>query len=152
VQALAAPGQPDTLFLLFQIGDEGYALAVDQIVEILPLVGLQSVRHAPPGIAGLFNYRGQFVPVIDLSEIELGRSAHSRLSTRIVMMRYAQDGDAPQLLGLIAEKATETLRCDLADFAPFAASQRGLVQRIELDALLPVPLRNFLSAKMAECR
>ena len=138
------------LFVLIQIGENGYALAADRIVEILPLVGLKSIREAPHDIAGSFDYRGQFVPVIDLCELELDRPARPLLSTRIVMTRYGDDDGASVLLGLIAEQATETLRCDPADFTPFVASPRGLVQRIELDQLLTPALSDFLLGKMAE--
>jgi chemotaxis-related protein WspB len=138
------------LFLLFRIGDHGYAFAADEIVEVLPLVRLKGIRRAPAGIAGSFDYRGEFVPAIDLSEIELGRPAQSLLSTRIIMTRYSGGGGSSRLVGLIAERATETLRCDPADFVPFAASAQGLVQRVELDALLTPAVRNFLIGEMAE--
>lgn len=137
------------LFLLFSIGDNGYAFAADQVVEILPLVGLKAIRQGPRGVAGSFDYRGRFVPVIDLSEIELGRPARPLLSTRIIMTLHRTDDGASLLLGLIAEQATGTLRCEPGDFAPFAASPRGLVQRITLDALLTPPLRDFLAGEMA---
>lgn len=137
------------LFLLFQIGDDGCALAVDQVVEILPLVGLKKARHAPPGIAGSFDYRGEFVPVIDLSALELGRPAAARLSTRIIMTHY-EGGGRFRLVGLIAENVTETLRCDPADFAPFATGPRGLVQRVDLGALLGAPVHDFLLGELAQ--
>ena len=138
------------LFLLFRIGDESYALAAEEIVEVLPLVGLKGIRRAPKGIAGSFDYRGEFVPVIDLCEIELGRPAQSLLSTRIIMTRYGHGVGTPRLVGLIAERAAETLRCEPADFAPFAPSAHGLAQRIELDALLTPALRDYLIGELAE--
>jgi chemotaxis-related protein WspB len=129
------------LFLQFQIGDDGFALAADQIVEILPLVALKKVRHAPDAVAGSFDYRGRFVPVVDLCQLELGRPARRRLSTRIIVTHLANDESG--LVGLIAENATETLRRDPSDFAPFASGLRGLVQRADLENLLPAPLRAF---------
>jgi chemotaxis-related protein WspB len=127
------------LFLHFQIGDDGFALAADRIVELLPLVELKKPRHAPEGVAGSFDYRGRFVAVIDLCQLELGRPARRRLSTRIIMARLADDEDS--LIGLIVENATETLRREPSDFAPFATGPRGLVQRVELESLLPARLR-----------
>ena len=35
------------LFLLFQLGDDGYALAADRIVEVLPLVELKTDPRRP---------------------------------------------------------------------------------------------------------
>jgi chemotaxis-related protein WspB len=130
------------LFLHFQIGEESYALDADRIVEILPLVELNAIRHAPEGIAGSFDYRGRFISVVDLCALELGRPARPRLSTRIIVTRLAEGDDAP--VGLIAENATDTLRCDPSDFAPFAPGPRGLVQRLDLATLIPPRLRAFL--------
>jgi chemotaxis-related protein WspB len=127
------------LFLHFQIGDDAFALAADRIVEILPLVALTKERHAPEAVAGSFDYRGRFIPVIDLCALELGRPSRRRLSTRIIIVRLPDDENI--LIGLIAENATETLRLDAADFAPFAIGPRGLVQRVELESLLPARLR-----------
>lgn len=138
------------LFLHFQIGDDSFALAADGIVEILPLVALSRERDAAEGVAGSFDYRGRFVPVIDLSELELGRPARRRMSTRIIIARLPGDDDA--LVGLIAENATETLRRDPADFAPFAPGPRGLVQRVELEDLLPAGLRRSLRGALADVR
>ena len=126
------------LFLYFRIGDEGFAMAIERIVEVVPLTELKKVRGAPDAVAGSFEYRGRFIPVIDLCTLELGRSARRRLSTRIIVMRHPQDDTV--LLGLIAEKATEMLRLDPAEFAPFAPGPHGLVQRVELEDLLPVAL------------
>ena len=129
------------LFLYFQIGDEGYALSSERIVEILPLVEIKKERDAPEPVAGNFDYRGRFIPVVDLCALELGRPARRRLSTRIIIIRLPEDETVS--IGLIAENATETMRCDPADFAPFASGPHGLVQRVNLEALLPAPLRAF---------
>jgi chemotaxis-related protein WspB len=97
------------------------------------------------------------VPVIDLSELALCRPARRHMSTRIIIVRYP-DGDGTQhRLGLIAEKATETVRRDPADFtdsgvsnngAPYlgrvASDANGLVQWIEVDKLLPAAVRDVL--------
>lgn len=131
------------LFLHFRIGGESFALSTEAIVEVVPLTNLRPVRHAPDGIAGSFEYRGRFVLVVDLCRLELGRSAHERMSTRILVMRHPQDPDG--LFGLIVENATETLRLDPAEFAPFAAGPDGLVQRIAVDGLVPSDLLGFLA-------
>ena len=136
------------LFLHFQIGDDAFALAADRIVEILPLVELKKARHAPESVAGSFDYRGRFVAVVDLCALELGRPARRRLSPRINMVRHPEDEAI--VIGLIAEDATETLRLDADDFAPFATGPRGLVQRVELETLLPAELRSFVRGILAD--
>lgn len=134
------------LFLLFRIGSGGYALDASQIVEIIPLVDLTAMRQSPPAVSGLCEYRGRFVPVIDLCVLELDRQAYRRLSTRIIVVRHPADNMAP--IGLIAENVTEMLRLDPAAFSPFAQGPHGFIQRIELKDLLPATLLTVLGPEL----
>src|SRR5882757_4941159 len=103
------------LFLVFELDGNRYALDSRQLVEVLPMVNLRPLSRMPPAIAGLFDYHGHPVAAVDLSEILVGRSARRRLNTRMVVVSYQAD-DAQHTLGLIAEKATTTLRLDSAQF------------------------------------
>src|SRR5690242_18803894 len=105
------------LFLLFQLGNDRYALKASDVVEIVPLVALKELPQAPKGVAGLFNYRGQPIPAIDLCHLTVGHSASERLSTRIIIINYPDQNGKNHLVGLIAENATETLRKDPEQFA-----------------------------------
>ena len=67
------------LFILFQIGRDRYALAASSIIEVLPLMNLKRVPCAPVGVAGVLNYRGTPVPVIDLNEMTLARTCSAAL-------------------------------------------------------------------------
>lgn len=145
------------LFLLFQLGEDRYALPANRVVEVLPLVGLKEFPQAPAGVAGAFSYRGQPVPVIDLIQLCLGRPARLRLSTRIILVNYPDDAGQNHLLGLMAERANETIRREPGEFAPsgvinpaapylgpIAANDRGLIQWIEVRQLLPPHARAVL--------
>ncbi len=145
------------LFLLFQLGQDRYALDVGQVAEVLPLVSLKRIPQAPPAVAGVFDFRGEPVPVIDLSQTALGRPAQPRLSTRIILAHYPDGDGGKRLLGLMAEKVTETLRRDPADFVdagvdndatpylgPVATDARGMIQWIEVDSLLTPAVRDLL--------
>ena len=54
------------LFLTFQLGVDRYALDAKRVAEVLPLVDIKQIPHAPAGVAGVFNYRGTPVPVIGI--------------------------------------------------------------------------------------
>jgi chemotaxis-related protein WspB len=153
------------LFLLFQLGADRYALPAGEVTEVLPLVALKSLPGAPLGVAGLIDYRGTAVPVVDLSALTLGRPAAQRVSTRVLMVKYPLARDETRLLGLIAEKATETMARQPEDFkptgvtsestrylGPVAHDPRGLIQRIEIDALLTPALRAALFPVETEVR
>ena len=66
------------LFLMFRVGSDRYALDASRVVEVLPLVGLTKVLRAPAGVAGTLNYHGEFVPVVDVSTVIMGRPAPPR--------------------------------------------------------------------------
>jgi len=150
------------LFLLFRAGGEWYALDAGLVAQVLPLVNIRPIPHSAPGVAGVITYRAAPVPVIDLSELMLGRPATARLSTRIVLVHYPAEDGATKLLGLIVEGATETLRRDPAEFVAhgvasaaalylgaMATDVRGLIQRVEVSQLLPATLRETLFCKDA---
>ena len=151
------------LFLLFELGHNHYALDAGQVVEVLPLVRIKHLPQAPAGVAGLVDYRGAPVPVVDLSELMLGRPAASQLSTRLVLVRYPDANGHDRLLGLIAERATDTLRREPADFVPsgiasgdasylgpVATDPRGLIQRVDITNLLPQTVRELLFTESAD--
>ncbi len=133
------------LFLLFQLGADRYALDIRQIAEVLPVVQITPIPNLPAAVAGVFNYRGVPLPVIDLSQLILRRPALNRYTTRLIIVHYPDASGAARLLGLVAERATETVRRDPADFVtaggggpaapnagPFAIDSAGFIQRADM--------------------
>ena len=154
----AAPAARQTLFLVFCIGDERYALQAIDVVEVLPRLPLKPIARAPSWVAGVFAWRGAVVPVIDLCTLAFGHGAKARTSTRLVLVHYQPDAQqARQVLGLILEQATDTLRCDPADFRPYGLDNRqapylgpvredaqGLLQWVRVNDLLDESVRAML--------
>lgn len=144
------------LFVLVQLGPDRYALPARDVVEALPLVALKALPGAPRGVAGLLDYHGTAVPVVDLSALALGVPAQSRVSTRLLVIRYAPARGGENLLGLIAEQTTETMQRAPADFRPSEVAggarylgpvlhdARGIIQRVEIAALLTDEVRAAL--------
>jgi chemotaxis-related protein WspB len=147
-----------SLFLLFRIGNERYALQAIEVAEVLPRLPLKPIAKAPSWVAGVLAYRGAVVPVIDLGALTFGQPAELRTSTRLVLVHYRpQASDPGQLLGLILEQATDTLRCNPADFQPYGLDnrqapylgpvredQQGLLQWIRVADLLDAQVRALL--------
>lgn len=162
------------LFLLFQIGNDRYALEAKHAIEVIPFLALKKIPHAPRGVAGIFNYRGLPVPAVDLSELTFGRPALERLSTRIIVVNYAdpapvlraataEGGGRSQRLGLIAEHATEMMRRSENDFVdsgvkvgaapylgPIVMDDKGVIQLIRAQHLLTENVRELLFADEVE--
>ncbi|QEL23643.1 chemotaxis protein CheW [Bosea sp. F3-2] len=150
------------LFLMFQLGQDRYVLDTAQVEAVLPLLAAKQLPAAPAGVAGAISYRGTPVPLIDLSLLALGRPAAPVLSTRIILLRYPTEQGEHRLLGLIAERAIETIARDPADFVasgveagtppylgPVAADEGGLIQWIRAEALLPPEIRDILFRQLA---
>ncbi|SSB96690.1 MULTISPECIES: chemotaxis protein CheW [Pseudomonas] len=154
----AAPTARQTLFLEFRIGSERYALQAIDVVEVLPRLPLKPIARAPSWVAGVFAWRGTVVPVIDLCALTFGQSAEARTSTRLVLVRYQGDAQqTEQVLGLILEQATDTVRCDPTDFKPYGLDNRqapylgpvredahGLLQWVRVNDLLDESVRGLL--------
>jgi chemotaxis-related protein WspB len=103
------------LLLLFQAADQTYGLDASCILEVSPVPELRQAPHAPPYVAGLLNYRGRTIPAIDLTYRIAGRASRPALSTRLLLARY-DSGEERSVLGLIAERAVETVTCHESDF------------------------------------
>lgn len=141
--------------LVFHIGQDRYALPLGAIVRVLPLLELKGLPLAPAHVAGLMDLHGSPVPVIDLCQLAGPGPCRACYDTRIVVVDYAGPDGAAHLLGLRVEHVRGVLEVapdQLADSgvsgAPFlgqvAGSADGIVQLIELDQLLPAPLRAIL--------
>lgn len=108
-----------TLFLLFELDGERYALDTAVIDEVLPLATAKAVPGAPDWIAGLLMRDGAPVPVIDVPMLALGRPARALRSTRLVIVRYrvgAGGAARERVVGLVVERATQTMRIDRGAF------------------------------------
>ncbi|MFN6517816.1 MAG: chemotaxis protein CheW [Nostoc sp. CreGUA01] len=141
------------LLLIVSINNERYAIESRQVVEVIPLVVLKTLPHKPEHIAGVFNYRGRIVPVIDLSELMNGKPSCENFSTRIVLVKYSRKNTPevtePHILGLMAEQIVETLHKSESEFvdsniqidaAPYLGKMivddRGMIQCLRIEYLL----------------
>lgn len=105
------------LLLLFQLGENRYAIDTADVVEIVPTVLLTKIAAVPAHIAGVFNYRNSIAPVVDLCQLIQGTPCQIRYSTRIVIVDAAAESFdrsvAIRPLGLMAERVTETLKSNI---------------------------------------
>jgi chemotaxis-related protein WspB len=137
------------MILLFNVEGDSYGINVRDVIEVLPNVKLKHVPHGPEHLAGLLNYHGQAVPVIDLTLLMSGQASRDRISSRIVLVNYVNGDAVGHLLGLLVEKITETVKIPddaftrsgvETDAAPFlgdvAINSGVMVQLIEIRKVL----------------
>jgi len=146
------------LLLTFNLGGERYALESSRVVEVIPMVPLRKLPHAPDCVAGLFNYRGAVVPVLELRQLVQGGPCQPCLSTRIILVSWVSPkGRKSHTLGLMAERVTETVQKTSLDLSPpgitvekapylgeIILGEGGMIQCLRLEHLLPDGLREAL--------
>ena len=101
-----------TLMLLLCLGEDRYVIGADYIVEIFPRINLKIIPHSKKYLAGLLNYGGVPLPVIDLSQIVIGKESNNAMHTRIILLQYTAPEKGRQSLGLIAEQIVQTEEID----------------------------------------
>lgn len=145
------------LFLMFRIGADRYVLEARQIEQVLPLMNAKTVPGAPAGVVGVIDYRGEPVPLIDLSLLALGRPSAAAMSTRILLMRYPAEDGVVHRLALCAERVVEAIHRDPGEFVatgveagspaylgPVVSDAEGLVQWVKAETLLTDEIRQIL--------
>ncbi len=93
------------LALCFQVGPTRLALDVQQVREVVPRVVLSPIPHGPAWLAGVFVYRGQVVPVVDLHRLLSVGECPPHLSSRIILVNFP--GNDQKVVGLLAAQVAE---------------------------------------------
>ncbi|MCW5977690.1 MAG: purine-binding chemotaxis protein CheW [Bryobacteraceae bacterium] len=146
------------LLLVFEAGAGRYGLDVRDVLEVAAFPGCREVPRTPPYVLGLVNYRGEATPVVDVSALLTGGPAGALLSTRLVFVR-SRCGERQRAVGLVVERAVETVSCDEREMKPAplsiaggprfrgaVAAGGGLIHCISAEGLLPEELRAMLFA------
>jgi chemotaxis-related protein WspB len=144
------------LLLTFRVSDDLYAVAAERVVEVVPRIELRPIPHAPACLAGLFNYRGKAVPVIDLGILLGSTPCLERLHTRVILVDEP-GGRGTHLIGLVAENVSDVMvvRDDQVvlpvmnmEQAPYLGTvvrtDQGLIQIITVEKVLPKSLRDAM--------
>ncbi len=104
------------LMLLFQLGEEHFALDSKYVLDIFPNVFLQKIHHRENYVAGLLNYGGIPIPVVDLSLLIVKRPSRNSLHTRIMLLEDIDSNNGSLKVGAIAEQVTDMLEIEKEKF------------------------------------
>ncbi len=151
------------MILLFSVDGDHYGINVCDVTEVLPSVTLKHFPHGPAYVAGLLNYRGEAVPVIDLTLLMSSNASRNRISSRIVLVGYPNEGGVHHLFGLLVEKITETVKIPdhtfarsgvIIDDAPFlgdiAIYGGAMIQVVDVRKVLPDSVKAMLFCDFKE--
>jgi purine-binding chemotaxis protein CheW len=109
---------PTRQLVVFNLGDEEYALAISDVHEIIRYTEPRSVASSVGWIRGVISLRGKIVPVYDLaSRLREGHDS-DRAPKKIVIVETDE-----RMAGIIVDDVTEvlTIECDQVESVPSAA-------------------------------
>jgi len=115
------------LALMFQVGRDTVAVDVRRVREVVPRVQLSAVNGGPAWMAGVFVYRGQVVPVVDLHKLTGAGECPPHLSSRIILLPWPVDSKE-SLVGLLATQVAEIREIAVGNVQPIPGTpgQPGL--------------------------
>jgi chemotaxis-related protein WspB len=145
------------LALLLSIDGQRYALDIRDVVEVISRVELRPIHRAPAELSGMFVYRGEVTPVVDLVELLAGRHCPERLSSRILMTRLPSRSGGTWIVGLLAEQVTEAVRIeqgesrtravvstDASRYGEIAADDGGMIRLLRPESLVDAAWQDAL--------
>lgn len=147
--------------VVFHAADDRYALDARSVVEIVPSICLRPVPGAAEHVAGVFDYRGLVVPVVDMGLYLGGAGCSDAYATRIIVCDVNHDvatrhgeHEAEGLVGVRAEWAIHIEDVDPGQSGSHAGppspnrpalgriltDEAGLIQMVTVRELLPAEL------------
>ena len=123
--------------VLLRLGEARYAVDMAAVAEVVPVPPTTRVPDQPPWLAGVANWRGRVLPVIDVRLLLGVQAVPLASSARLVVLT-----DDDVLLGVLAEAVPGVHPGDVADADPPPATLAGeaalLVRGQVTDRLGPV--------------
>ncbi len=114
---VAATGEP---VVTFYVGPLLLGLPIAQVREINRQLDFTPVPHAPPGVRGVVNLRGEVVTVLDLHHVLGLPSAEVTRQTRNLIVFYRGE-----VVGLLVDQVADILEVDLQAVTPPPANLHG---------------------------
>jgi purine-binding chemotaxis protein CheW len=101
-------------YLTFSLDKENFAINVEHVEKILEYQPVTEVPKAPEYMLGVFNLRGEVIPMID-TRIKFGmKKTEITSSTCVLVITISNDGEAIKL-GAMVDSVREVVKYNIAD-------------------------------------
>jgi len=148
-------------YVLFHLGAEEYGLPIKRVQSIIRYEEPTSVPRAPAGVDGVFNLRGQVIPLVDLGRLLLGVPLVPTPAARIIVTEGGVGAvglavDAVREVAAFAEDdilpaPAEVLGPETSDaFEGVVSHGERLVILLDPDKALPKPVSASIAARREE--
>ncbi len=104
-------------YITFKLGNELFAINVEQVREVLEISTITRVPTAPAYMRGVVNVRGKAIPVVDLRTRFGLPPTQETLATRVIVMELNLDGEQT-VLGGMADSVHEVIELDPTGINP----------------------------------
>ncbi|HEY2457534.1 MAG TPA: chemotaxis protein CheW [Candidatus Acidoferrum sp.] len=135
--------QSDTLScVLLRLGERRFALAADQVAELVAPSRIFRFAHRTPEIDGVILRRGRVVPVCDIAEGLVGKKLVSR---RFYLVATRRQGASLDWIAIPVSGDCELIQADLTPAGPTDSAHVGgwlshngeIIEVLNLAALTP---------------
>ncbi|MFA9391039.1 MAG: chemotaxis protein CheW [Prolixibacteraceae bacterium] len=104
-------------YLTFSLGKENFALDVEHVEKILEYQPVTEVPKAPEYMLGVFNLRGEVIPLVD-TRIKFGMTkTEINSSTCVLVITIHSEGEAIKL-GALVDNVKEVVKYNTRDLLP----------------------------------
>jgi purine-binding chemotaxis protein CheW len=142
---MAAPPETRPPHLLFACGERWYAVPAPLAAEVVTFPALTRVPGAPAHLLGVFNHRGEVVPVVDLEQLVSGapqpsaRAVLVRLPRGVLGITATAVDDVAEVTGTFEPQGAVGVQAHL--LGPAQSAGRGVL------VIEPEGLFDFLSQR-----
>jgi purine-binding chemotaxis protein CheW len=91
--------------VVFMLGEQRYALPIEDVQEIQQIVAMNEVPDRTPGLVGVINLRGQVVPAIDLRQL-LGMDSRPYVLETPMVIAHSRGGLAALIVDDVEDVAS----------------------------------------------
>jgi len=97
--------------LTFSIGTECFGVEILRVREIRAWEAVTSISNAPADVVGVFNLRGEIVPVYDL-RLRLGMEFRDYVKETVVIVLRAQGHNGERSIGIAVDEVSDVFLID----------------------------------------
>ena len=136
--------------VLIRLGDRRFALAAEQVAELVAPSRIFRFAHNTPEIDGVILRRGRVVPVCDLAEKLIGKRLTSR---RFYLISTRQQKSSMDWIAVPVSGECELIRADLTPAGPndspyvsaWLSHDGSVIEVLNLSALTPGTTSTFIA-------
>jgi purine-binding chemotaxis protein CheW len=104
-------------YLTFSLGKENFAINVDHVEKILEVQPVTKVPKAPEYMLGVFNLRGEIIPLVD-TRIKFGMEKTVVTGSTCILVITIENENEKLKLGAMVDSVNEVIKYNNKDIIP----------------------------------